>query len=84
MAVVPIPAIIAGNARRLSASFVKHGITCEEKAVTIQEIYDNNSWRVGGIRPLRMRALTVALRFLCRKRKVVKTADDKYYLCVSE
>ena len=80
MAVIPIPAIIAGNARRLRASFVKNGITCEEKAVTIQEMYDDNSWNAGGIRPLRMRALKVALRFLCRKGKVIKTADEKYYL----
>ena len=84
MAVFPVPAIVAGNARRLGASFVKNGITCEEKAVTIQEMYDDNSWIVGGIKPLRMRALTVALRFLCRKKKVVKTEDEKYYLVIDK
>jgi hypothetical protein len=84
MAVSPVPAIIAGNARRLSASFIRNGITCEEKAVTIQEMYDDNSWVVGGIKLLRMRALTITLRFLCRRRKVVKTEDEKYYFAANK
>ena len=84
MAVIPAAAIVAGNARRLGDSFVKKGITIEEKAVTIQEMYDDDSWTVGGIRPMRMRAIEVALRFLVRKKKVVKTEDDKYYLVLDK
>ena len=33
--IIPVPLIVAGNARRLGDSFRKNGVTSKDKAVTI-------------------------------------------------
>ena len=72
-----VPVLVARR-KRLLSEFEKNGAVCEEKAVTIQEMYD--SWQIRVFRPLRMRALTVDVRFLCRRGKIVKTDNEKYFL----
>ena len=75
------PALIVRR-KRLMSEFEKNGATCKEKAVTIQEVYDH--WQYGFIRPLRMIALTMDIRFLCRKGKLTKTDDEQYYLNIGK
>ena len=72
-----VPAL-ALAAKKLLAEFTKNNATCEENAVSLQEIYDN--WQVRAPRLLRMLAIKSRTRFLCRKKKLLKTEDGKYYL----
>jgi|GEM_PF-4443173 len=76
-----VPAILARR-KRLVSLFEKNGAICKEKAVTLQEVHDK--WGVLVIKPLRMRAITMDTRFLCRAEKLFKTEDGKYYLNVSK
>ena len=71
------PVLIARR-KRLMSEFEKNGAVCEEKAVTIREMHDN--WQIQVVKPLRMRALILDTRFLCRTRKLNKTNDEKYFL----
>ena len=71
------PVLIARR-KRLMSEFEKNGAICEEKAVTIQEMHEN--WQIRVIKPLRMRALILDTRFLCRKGKLNKTDNEKYFL----
>ena len=75
------PVLIARR-KRLMSEFEKNGAICEEKAVTCQEIYDN--WNIRVFRPLRMRAIMLDTQFLCRRHKLVKTKNEKYYLYISK
>ena len=72
-----VPVLVARR-KRLMSEFEKNGAICEEKAVTVQEIYDN--WQIKVIKLLRMRAITLDTKFLCRKGKLIITEDGKYYL----
>jgi len=76
-----VPVLVARR-KRLLSEFEKNGVTCEEKAVTLQEIHDN--WQIRVISSLRMRAITLDTRFLCRRGRLIKTSEEKYYLYVNK
>ena len=74
--------VLAARRKRLMSEFEKNGAIGKEQAVSIQEMYDN--WQIRVFKPLRMRALTMDIRFLCRRGRLVKTDNEKYFLTSSK
>jgi hypothetical protein len=72
--------VAVNNFRRkgLLNAFKKAEATNVENAVTIQDI--NEKWELLGIKPLREHITQKDLDFLLKRKKLIMTDDDKYYL----
>lgn len=77
-----VVAVMGFRRKHLLSEFQKNGATSKEKAVTVQEIYDN--WDIKGFRPLRMRAIRLDTDFLCGKGKLIRTEEGKFYFYASK
>lgn len=73
-----IVAVLGLQRKRLLSLFKKYEATSAENAVSMQEIIEK--WAIGGIEPLRARAVTKNVGVLVYRKKLIKTADEKYYL----
>ena len=69
--------------KRFLDAMEKAGITTDEKAVTIQEIIQRQELFPDNLfhnSTIRNRAVNIDVKFLSARGKLVKTADEKYYL----
>jgi hypothetical protein len=78
----PVGPALMARRKKLMLEFEKNGATCKEKAVTVQEIYDN--WQIRVVKLFRMRAINLDIQFLHSKGKLIKTEDEKYYLNIGK
>lgn len=77
-----IVAVLGMQRKRLLALFKKFNVIGVENAVTLQEI--NEKWGIGGIDPIRSRAIAKNIKILVLRGKIQKTDNDKYYLVVGK